>query len=158
MATTYATDYRRSSASTVSTVAVSANSTRRTSRRKLGALLWTIQGLLALVFLMTGGMKVFSPDDILAAQSPLPVLLARFIGLCELAGACGLILPGLLRIQPRLTPIAASCLTVLMVFATILTPILMSPDVVMASMPASVGVLAACVAYARFRLAPLRSR
>lgn len=155
MATLYATDYRRSSASTV---AVSAHSTQRTARRKLGAVLWGIQGLLALVFLMTGAMKVFPPDEILAAQSPLPVLLVRFIGLCELAGAFGLILPGLLRIQPRLTPIAASCLTILMIFATILTPILITPDVVMASMPATVGVLAACVAYARFRLAPLRSR
>ena len=155
MATTYATDYRRSSASTV---AGSAHSTQRTARRKLGAVLWSIQGLLALVYVMTGSMKVFPPDDVLAAQSPLPILLVRFIGLCELAGACGLILPGLLRIQPRLTPIAASCLTVLMIFATILTPILVSPDVVMASIPASVGVLAACVAYGRFRLAPLRSR
>jgi hypothetical protein len=45
-----------------------------------------------------------------------------------------------------------------MIFATVLTPILVAPDLVMTSIPASVGVLAAFVAYARFRLAPLRSR
>ena len=147
MATRYITDFRPDTASTA-----------RTSHRTLGAVLWTVQGLLALVYLATASMKLLMPDDMLAAQTPLPLLLVRFIGLCELAGAIGLILPGLPRIQPRLTPVAATCLALLMIFATILTPILIAPDLVMASVPASVGVLAAFVAYGRFRLAPLRSR
>jgi hypothetical protein len=69
-----------------------------------------------------------------------------------------MILPGLLRIGPGLTTLAAAGLVVLMICATILTPILISPDLVMMLIPATVGVLAACVGYARLRLAPLRGR
>jgi hypothetical protein len=107
---------------------------------------------------MSGSMKLFSPADMLEAQTPLPILLVRFIGACEVAGALGLILPGLLRIRPSLTPLAAACLVVLMICATILTPILISPDPIMMLVPATLGLLAAVVAYARTRLAPLRSR
>ena len=127
------------------------------ARRKLGAALWTVQGLLALVFLASGSMKLLAPADVMEAQTPLPLLLVRFIGLCEVAGAFGLILPGVLRIRPGLTPLAAACQVVLMICATILTPILIAPDPVMTSLPAMVGLLAAFVAYGRLRLAPLRS-
>ena len=98
------------------------------------------------------------PADLLAAQTPLPIIVVRFIGLCELAGALGLVLPGLLRIAPGLTPLAAAGLVVLMIGATILTPILITPEPLMLLLPATVGVLAACVGYARLRLAPLRGR
>jgi hypothetical protein len=42
--------------------------------------LWIVQGLLALVFLFAGGMKLILPPDVLAKQLPLPGLLVRFIG------------------------------------------------------------------------------
>src|SRR5437899_1748018 len=73
--------------------------------RKAGALLWIVQGLLALVFLFAGGMKLVLPIEELTAQLPLPGLFVRFIGLAETLGALGLILPGLLRIRPSLTPL-----------------------------------------------------
>jgi hypothetical protein len=136
----------------------SAEVSRRTASRKLSIGLWTAQALLAALFLMTGSMKLFMPADLLAAQTPLPIALVRFIGLCEAAGALGLVLPGLLRIAPGLTPLAAAGLVVLMVCATILTPILITPDPVMMLLPATAGVLAAAVGYARLRLAPLRGR
>jgi hypothetical protein len=136
----------------------SAAHTRGTSSRNLSIGLWTLQVLLAALFLMTGSMKAVMPADLLAAQTPLPIALVRFIGLCELAGAFGLVLPGLLRIAPRLTPLAAAGLVVLMLCATILTPILIAPDPIMMLLPATVGVLAAYVGYARLRLAPLRGR
>ncbi len=126
--------------------------------RKLCVSLWTIQALVALVFLMTGSMKLLMPAEMLEAQSPLPVIVSRFVGLCELAGALGLILPGVLRIRPMLTPLAAAGLVVLMICATVLTPILISPDPLMISLPATVGVLAGFVGYARFRIAPIRAR
>jgi hypothetical protein len=131
---------------------------RSTASRTLSVGLWTLQGLLAALFLMTGSMKVLMPADVLAAQTPLPIALVRFIGLCELAGALGLVLPGLLRIAPGLTPLAAAGLVVLMICATILTPILIAPDPIMMLLPATVGVLAAALGYARLRLAPLRGR
>lgn len=62
--------------------------------RKLCASLWTLQALLGLIFVMTRGMKLLMPAEMLEAQSPLPVMLVRFVGLCELAGALGVILPG----------------------------------------------------------------
>src|SRR5262249_41146631 len=119
--------------------------------------LWTLQSLLALLFIMTGAMKLLTPADIMEAQAPLPLILVRFIGFCEMAGALGLLLPGLLRIRTSLTPLAAACLVVLMICATVLTPILISADPVMMLLPSIVGILAAFVGYARLRLAPLRA-
>ena len=130
--------------------------THRTSSRRLRIALWSLQTLLALIFVMTGAMKLLTPADIMEAQTPLPIVVVRFIGLCEVAGALGMILPGLLRIRPSLTPLAAFCLFALMICATILTPILISRDPVMMLLPATVGVIAAFVGYARLRLAPLR--
>jgi hypothetical protein len=137
---------------------ISTASTPRAASRTLSIALWTVQALLAAIFLMTGAMKLLTPADLLAAQTPLPLVVVRFVGLCEVAGALGMLLPGLLRIRPSLTPLAAASMVVLMIFATILTPILITPDPVMALIPASVGALAAFVAYARLRLAPLRAR
>ena len=152
MATTYVRSALRPALSQ------STDSYRGTSSRKLSILLWTLQSLLAVIFVMTGAMKLLTPADILEAQSPLPLALVRFVGLCEVAGALGMVLPGLLRIRPSLTPLAAAGLVVLMIFATILTPVMISPDPVLMLLPATVGVLAAFVGYARQRLAPLRSR
>jgi hypothetical protein len=126
--------------------------------RKLSATLWTLQSLLAVIFLFSGAMKLLAPAEIMEAQSPLPLLLVRFIGTCEVAGALGMLLPGLLRIRPSLTPLAATGLVVLMIGATVLTPIMISPDPVMTLIPATVGAMAAFVAYSRLCLAPLRGR
>jgi DoxX-like family len=122
------------------------------SSRNISIVLWLVQGLLALVFVTSGSMKLLMPADLLEAQTPLPIAFVRFLGTCEVAGALGLILPGLLRIRPGLTPLAAACLVVLMICATILTPILIAPDVVLTLIPATVGVLATCVAFGRWRL------
>jgi uncharacterized membrane protein YphA (DoxX/SURF4 family) len=76
--------------------------------------LWIIQILLALLFLFAGGSKLAMPAAQLTGQTPLPALFLRFIGVAEIAGALGLILPGALRIRPGLTPLAAACLTIIM--------------------------------------------
>jgi hypothetical protein len=128
------------------------------ANRMLSGTLWTLQSLLAVIFLAAGAMKLLTPADMMEVQSPLPLLLVRLIGTCEVAGALGMLLPGLLRIRPSLTPLAAACMVVLMISATVLTPILISPDPVMMLVPATVGAMATFVAYARFRLAPLRGR
>jgi hypothetical protein len=133
-------------------------SSRGAASRKLNATLWTLQSLLAVVFLFSGAMKLLAPAEMMEAQSPLPLLLVRFIGTCEVAGALGMLLPGLLRIRPSLTPLAATGLVALMIGATALTPVMISPDPVMTLIPATVGALAAFVAYARLRMAPLRGR
>src|SRR5436853_7814198 len=83
--------------------------------------LWIVQGLLALVFLFAGSMKLILPIEMLTAQMPLPGLFVRFIGIAEVAGALGLILPGLTRIQRGLTPLAACGLVIIMIGATVVT-------------------------------------
>jgi DoxX-like family len=108
--------------------------------------LWIVQVVLAGLFVFAGGMKLVMPIEVLTAQLPLPEVFVRFIGVCEVAGALGLLLPGLLRIRTELTPLAAKGLVLLMVGATMFTP----PDQLpMAVVPVSVGLLAACVAFGR---------
>jgi uncharacterized membrane protein YphA (DoxX/SURF4 family) len=123
--------------------------------------LWIIQVLLALLFLFAGGMKLVISPEVLASmgspnQIPLPGWLIRFVGVCEVLGALGLILPGLLRIKPWLTPLAAAGLVVVMIGATALS---MAADGFAAGVvPLVVGLLAAFVAYGRWRLAPHPAR
>jgi uncharacterized membrane protein YphA (DoxX/SURF4 family) len=117
--------------------------------------LWTVQAALALLFLFAGGMKLIMPIEALAKQSPLPGLFLRFIGVCEVAGALGLILPRLLRIRQGLTPLAAAGLVIIMIGATVVT--LASGQVGPAFMPAVVGLLSALVAYGRRTPAPQRA-
>jgi DoxX-like family len=115
--------------------------------------LWIVQGLLALLFLFTGGMKLVLPLEKMAGPVELPGYLLRFIGVAEALGAVGLILPSLLRIRPGLTPLAACGLIIIMIGATVITlgAGLIGPAVV----SLIVGLLAAFVAYGRWRVAPL---
>jgi uncharacterized membrane protein YphA (DoxX/SURF4 family) len=116
--------------------------------------LWIVQGLLAVLFLFAGGMKLVLPVEEMTKQMPLPLpgLFLQFIGVAEVLGAVGLILPGLLRIRPGLTPLAATGLVIIMIGATVVT--LAGGSVAPALIPAVVGILAAFVAYGRWRLAP----
>jgi len=113
-----------------------------------------VQALLALLFAWAGGMKLVLPLEKLTGPIALPGLFLRFIGVAEALGALGLILPGLLGIRPGLTPLAAAGLVIIMLGATVLG--LAAGDVTMALIPLAVGLLAAFVAYGRWRLAPHR--
>ena len=115
--------------------------------------LWIAQGLLAAVFLFAGGMKLVLPAEEMTKEIPLPGLFLRFVAVCEVLGAIGLILPGLLRIRPGLTALAATGLVIIMIGATGLT--LATGNMATASIPLVVGLLAVFVAYGRSRLAPL---
>ena len=114
--------------------------------------LWIVQGLLALIFLFSGGMKLVLPLEKLTGPVPLPGFFVRFIGVCEVLGALGLILPGIFRIRPGLTPLAAAGLVIIMIGATVIT--LIGGDLMAAGISLVVGLLAVFVAYGRWRLAP----
>jgi hypothetical protein len=114
--------------------------------------LWIAQGLLAALFLFTGGMKLVMPIEEMTKQIALPGLFLRFIAVCEVLGAIGLILPWLLHIRPGLTPLAAAGLAIIMIGATAIT--LMTGSIAMALIPLMAGLLAAFVAYGRWRVAP----
>jgi len=114
--------------------------------------LWILQGLLAALFLFAGGVKLVLPVEAMQGPVVLPGLFLRFIGVAEVLGAIGLILPGLLRIRPQLTPLAACGLVIIMIGAVVIT--LQGGGGVQAVIPLIVGLLAAFVAYGRWRLAP----
>ena len=115
--------------------------------------LWIVQVLLALLFLFTGGMKLVLPLDKLTGPVALPGWFTRFIGVAEVLGAVGLILPSLLRISPGLTPLAALGLVLIMIGAVAVT--LIGGMIGPALLSLVVGLLAAFVAYGRWRLAPI---
>ncbi|HXD75703.1 MAG TPA: DoxX family protein, partial [Vicinamibacterales bacterium] len=74
---------------------------------KKNTVLWIIQGVLALMFLFAGGSKLVMSAEQMQAPGPIqfPVAFIRFIGVCELLGAIGMIVPGLSGIKPGLTPV-----------------------------------------------------
>jgi uncharacterized membrane protein YphA (DoxX/SURF4 family) len=127
------------------------------NQKKASIALWTVQGFLALLFLFVGSMKLVTPLDVMMAQMtvPLPGWFLQFIGVCEVLGAFALVLPGLLRIWPALTPLAGAGLLIIMIGATILTAV--SSTVAAALFPLVVGLLVAFVTFGRWRIAPLRA-
>ena len=127
----------------------------RTSR-KLHYGLWIIQVVLALIFLFAGSMKLIVPIEQMKGPVQLPGLFLRFIGVCEVLGGIGLVLPGLLRIRPGLTPLAAAGLVIIMIGATATT--IMAGQAAIAILPFAVGVLLAVVAWGRWRIAPLSGK
>ena len=123
--------------------------------KKTNVLLWVIQALLALLFLFAGGTKFVLPTEQLT-QGGWSLGFIRFIGVCEIVGAIGLIVPSVTRIRPSLTPLAAAGLVIIMIGATVVT--LRTPQPAGAVIPGIVGLLAAFVAYGRWRVVPLRGR
>ena len=112
--------------------------------------LWIIQIVLALLFLFAGVVKLVLPADALTKDTPmLSAGFLRFVGVCEALGAIGLLLPGLLRMQLWLTPLAAAGLIGIMIGAVVVT--IMTGGVAMALMPFAVGLLLVFVAYGRWR-------
>ena len=122
--------------------------------RSLNAVLWIAQALLALLYLFTGGMKLIMPIEEMTRDVPLPGAFLRFIGVAEVLGALGLVLPWLLGIRPGLTPLAAAGLAIIMVGATVITIATMGVGI--ALIPLTTGLLVAFVAYGRWRPTPRR--
>jgi putative oxidoreductase len=119
--------------------------------------LWIIQTLLGLLFLFSGSMKfVMSVAEMTKDMPAMPGWFLHFIGVMEILGGFGLILPSFLRIRPGLTPLAAACLVIIMSGATAIT--LGTMGIGRAMLPLIVGILCVFVAYGRWRLAPLSPR
>lgn len=126
-----------------------ANDQTLTARSIPNALLWTLQAVVALVFMFAGVMKLITPAEVLQAQSPdLSVAFLRFIGTAEVLGALGLVLPGAFRIRQGLTPLAAAGLVIIMIGATVLSAM---QDLSLAAIPLTTGLLTAFIGYGRWR-------
>ena len=132
-----------------------------TTRSKgLHITLWGVQVLLAAMFGLSGAMKATTPIPALANSAPwaadVPEALVRFIGVAELAGAAGLLLPALTRILPVLTPLAATGLAIIMVLAVAFHVSRSEPTMLPINLV--LGAVAAFVAWGRFGPARIEPR
>ena len=121
--------------------------------------LWVAQILLAGMFLMVGIMKTFTPIEELSKMVPLAgefPELVRFIGISELAGAIGLILPAALRFQPQLTTLAAGALAFVMVLA--MGYHISKGEYAAIGTNIALGILAAFIVFGRMYKAPITAR
>jgi uncharacterized membrane protein len=123
--------------------------------RGLVIALWIAQVLLSLAFLAAGFFKITSASTYVE-MLPMPVPLVLFIGVVEVLGAVGLIVPAVTRIAPRLVPLAALGLFVIMVLA--FGTHAMRAE--WSGLPSTVflGALAAFVAWGRWKKAPIEPR
>jgi len=128
--------------------------------KALNIILWVLQVLLAAMFGMAGLTKLSQPADALTAMLPwvadVPLSLVRFIGLSELLGAVGLLLPALLRIKPALTALAAAGITVIMIAAAVFHA--SRGEITAVPVNLVIGTLAAVVAWGRAKKAPIQAR
>ncbi|HEY0038936.1 MAG TPA: DoxX family protein [Longimicrobium sp.] len=119
--------------------------------------LWILQALLAAAFAAHGWMLVSPPPELLPIMNEqLGVAFRLFLGVAEIAGAIGVLLPAMTRKLPWLTPLAAACLAFVVASATVLH--LARSETSAAVTTAILFLLAAFVAYGRWRVRPIAAR
>jgi uncharacterized membrane protein YphA (DoxX/SURF4 family) len=118
----------------------------------MNVFLWIVQIALAAAFVLAGVMKATQPKEKLQPNLPwvedFSAGTVRLIGVAELLGGIGLVLPAATGIAPGLTPIAATCLAVVMVLAATTHIRRKEPSGV--AINAVLFLLAAFVAWGRF--------
>lgn len=123
----------------------------------MNTILWILQGLLAVIFLMTGVMKLIRKKeevaDTMGYVNDFTQVQLYGIGVVEILGAAGLILPVLTGILPVLTPLAAVGLAVIMIGA-FFTHLRREEIVPMGIMNIVLFAMALFAAYGRFFLLP----
>ena len=128
--------------------------------KALDITLWIAQIILGGMFIMAGMMKSTQPIVDLSKSVPwaanVPLGLVRFIGVSELLGGIGLVLPSLLRIKPILTPIAALGILLIMVFALVYHVVNGETNVI--GINIAFGLVAAFIAWGRLKKAPIHSK
>ncbi|NOT32938.1 MAG: DoxX family protein [Candidatus Eisenbacteria bacterium] len=133
---------------------------RQPTSRALSIGLWSAQVLLAALFAISGTIKSMQSIELLHKAirwtPSVPDALIRFIGIAELAGALGLLLPAFTRIAPRLTPVAATGLGVIMLFAAAFH--ISRGETAVLPFNTGLFALAAFVAWGRFVAAPIPPR
>jgi hypothetical protein len=115
--------------------------------------LWIVQGFLGLFFVLASGApKLVLPADALPMPIPLPHAFLLFVGVAEVLGGLGLILPGVTKIQTGLTPLAAAGLVLVTIGATAYQLAADAPE--NAIFAVVMGLLCAFVGYGRWKVAP----
>ena len=130
------------------------------SSKAIHITLWLAQIVLAAGLLMGSIMKFFIPVEQLSVMWPwagqVPVALVKFTGAVDFLGAIGLVLPSLLRIKPKLTPLAAICTIALMICASIFH--ILRGEASLIGVNIFFTILAGFVAWGRFLKAPISSK
>jgi hypothetical protein len=120
-------------------------------------MLWTVQVVLALAFFAHGLLFLFPPASMAAQMTAaLPRWFQLFLGVAEVAAAVGLTVPGLTRIQPRLVPMAAGGIMIVMLSATIFHTT--RSEWSSAATTVVLLLMATFVAYMRWRARPIPPR
>lgn len=123
----------------------------------MNGLLWVLQVLLAAAFLAHGYILLFPPASIVEQMNAsLPRWFQLFLGGAEIAAGIGLILPGVTRVMPSLVAWAAAGIVVVMVSATVWHVV--RGEMQSALITAVLLAMASFVAYARWRVMPIRPR
>lgn len=123
----------------------------------MNIVLWVLQVLLAVLYLWHGWLLVAPPPELIEIMNASMAPEFRiFIGVAELLAAVGLILPGVTRIMPWLTPLAAAGLMIVMASATVLHVV--RGEVSSAVTTAIIFVLVTFVAYMRWKVLPISPR
>jgi uncharacterized membrane protein YphA (DoxX/SURF4 family) len=120
----------------------------------MNTFLWIAQAILSVAFFYSGINKAFLPKEQVIAKGQtgvvdIPRQGVKWIGVSELLGAAGIIIPWALNIFPILTPITAVCFAVIMVMAAPIHYRLNEPRNVVTNI--FLLVLALIVAWFRFK-------
>lgn len=134
--------------------------TTQKNNKAINISLWIAQGLLAAMFIMAGSMKAMQPIEALAEMLPwateVPSTLVRFIGISELLGGTGLLLPSIFRIKPSLTVWAAIGLAIVQVLAAGFHGSRGETEVI--GMNVMLIAIAAFIAWGRSKKAPIQPK
>lgn len=123
----------------------------------MNIVLWVVQILLAVAFIAHGWLFLSPPPDMIEMiNSVIRPAFRIFLGVAEVLAGIGLILPGLTRILPWLVPCAAAGLMIVMIGATVLH--IMRNEVSSAIITTVLFVMAAFVAYMRWKVRPIPAR
>ena len=132
----------------------------RKNNKTLNIALWVAQVLLAAMFLMAGIMKATQPIEELSQSmtwvNDFSAGMVRFIGISELLGGIGLLLPALLRIKPIFTPLAALGLFIIMVLAFIYH--ISNAEYQALGINLILGAIAVFIAWGRYKKAPIQPK
>ncbi len=120
------------------------------SASTLNKVLWALQGLLGGVFIFAGAIKLLLPIHDIAAQTGVSGGLLRFVAVCEVLGALGLLLPGRLKFGKVLTPLAAAGLVLIMCGAVVVS--MNTGGIKTALFPFAVGLWAAFIGWGRLKV------
>lgn len=128
--------------------------------KALNISLWVVQSLLSIMFIMAGTMNTVQPIEKLAPMMPwvthVSPLLVRFVGISQLLGGIGLLLPSILRIKPQLTAWAAIGIVALLTCAVIFH--ISIGEINMIGVPIAFGLISAFIAWGRMKKAVIEPK